>query len=364
MNRENQFTEVVQLIKQARSNAYKAINVELINCYWQVGEYISKQIAQATWGDKTVAELSEFIEKRHPDIKGFNRRGLYRMKQFYETYCQKSSIVSSTMTQFQSSDNQFDIIVPSTMTQLEITDIKNSILSKIGWTHHLVLISRPKTDEEREFYLRLCIQENYSVKELERQITSGVFERVMLGNQKLSSVLREFKPDISNHFKDKYVLEFLNLPVPHSENDLQKALIKEMKTFILELGKDFIFVGEEFRIQVGNSDFEIDLLFYHRGLQSLIAVELKTDKFKPEHLGQLNFYLEALDRDVKKEHEKPSIGILLCSEHDTEVVEYALNRSLSPAMVAAYQTQLPDKEILQQKMRHIVDNNTGTPEKP
>jgi RecB family endonuclease NucS len=151
----------------------------------------------------------------------------------------------------------------------------------------------------------------------------------------------------------------LDLPVSHTENDLQKALISQMKTFILELGKDFTFMGEEYRLQVGNTDFEIDLLFYHRGLQSLVAVELKTDKFKQEHLGQLNFYLEALDQDVKKDHENPSIEILLCKEHDMEVVKYALNRSLSPALVAAYQTQLPDKGILQEKLQQIIDGNTN-----
>ncbi|XP_014522105.1 uncharacterized protein LOC106778637 [Vigna radiata var. radiata] len=177
----------------------------------------------------------------------------------------------------------------------------------------------------------------------------------MIGNEKLSPLVREIYPDISNTFKDSYILDFLNLPDIHNESDLQRGLVSQLKNFILELGKDFIFIGEEYKLQVGNSDFYIDLLFYHRGLQCLVAFELKADKFKPEHLGQLNFYLEALDRDVKKPNENPSIGILLCKDKDNEVVEYALSRTLSPTTVAEYQTQLPDKKLLQKKLHDLFE---------
>ncbi|MDO5614954.1 MAG: PDDEXK nuclease domain-containing protein [Cruoricaptor ignavus] len=169
----------------------------------------------------------------------------------------------------------------------------------------------------------------------------------------------KIKTDITNTFKDSYIFEFLNLSEPHNESDLQKGLLKQMKNFILELGRDFIFIDEEYKVQVGNSDFYIDLLFYHRGLQCLVAFELKAEKFKPEHLGQINFYLEALDRDVKKTHENPSIGILLCKGKDSEVVEYALSRSLSPALVSDYQTQLPDKKLLQQKLHELFENSNA-----
>lgn len=197
-----------------------------------------------------------------------------------------------------------------------------------------------------------------SFRELDRQISASFFERTMIGNSKLSPAVRENNNDLSNTFKDSYVFEFLNLPDPHNESDLQRGLVKQMKNFILELGKDFLFIGEEYKLQVGNSDFYIDLLFYHRGLQCLVAFELKADKFKPDHLGQLNFYLEALDRDVKKPNENPSIGILLCKDKDSEVVEYALSRSLSPTMVSEYKTQLPDKKLLQQKLHELFDNET------
>jgi predicted nuclease of restriction endonuclease-like (RecB) superfamily len=354
LDKRQQFSEIVLMIRESHYNAAKAINTELINLYWNVGQYISKQLASATWGDKTVEELAAFIQKEYPDVKGFNRRGLYRMKQFYETYT-SMSFVSSSMTQIQNANKEPDKIVSSAMTQFAFQDVRDTILAKVSWTHHLALMSRIKTDEEREFYLQLSIKEKYTVKELERQINSGTFERVMIGNAKLSPIIREIHPDITNNFKDSYVLEFLGLPEPHDESDLQKGLIAKMRNFILELGKDFLFVGEEYRVQVGNSDFYIDLLFFHRGLQCLIAFELKADKFKPEHLGQLNFYLEALDRDVKKPNENPSIGVLLCKDKDTEVVEYALSRYLSPTMVSEYQTQLPDKKILQRKLHELFD---------
>jgi predicted nuclease of restriction endonuclease-like (RecB) superfamily len=323
---DNRFTDIIQLIKQSRTNAIKAVNAELINLYWNIGEHISKKIEQSEWGDSVVTELANFIQTQEPEIKGFSDKNIWRMKQFYETYKDFPKL--------------------------------STLLREISWSHNLAIFSRCKTVEEREFYLKLAKQENYSFRELERQISASLFERTMIGNSNLSTALRETNHDLSNTFKDSYVFEFLNLPDPHSESDLQRGLIRQMKSFILELGKDFLFIGEEYKLQVGNSDFYIDLLFYHRGIQCLVAFELKADKFKPDHLGQLNFYLEALDRDVKKPNENPSIGVLLCKDKDSEVVEYALSRSLSPTMVSEYKTQLPDKKLLQQKLHELFDNET------
>lgn len=323
---DNRFTDIIKLIKQSRTNAIKAVNAELINLYWKIGEYISKKIEQSEWGDSVVTELANFIQTQEPEIKGFSDKNIWRMKQFYETY------------------KDFPKLSP--------------LVREISWTNNLLIFSRCKTIEEMEFYLKLVKQESYSKRELDRQISASFFERTMIGNSKLSPAVRESNNDLSNTFKDSYVFEFLNLLDPHSESDLQRGLVRQMKNFILELGKDFLFIGEEYKLQVGNSDFYIDLLFYHRGLQCLVAFELKADKFKPDHLGQLNFYLEALDRDVRKPNENPSIGVLLCKDKDSEVVEYALSRSLSPTMVSEYKTQLPDKKLLQQKLHELFDNET------
>ena len=212
---------------------------------------------------------------------------------------------------------------------------------------------------ERRFYLALCQQEKYTSRELERQIDAASFERATLSPPKLSAALRVLQPAVGEVFKDRYVLEFLGLPEPHSESDLKRALVLHTKAFVLELGKDFLFVGEEFRLQAGNQDFFIDLLFYHRDLSALVAFELKVGQFKPEHMGQLNFYLEALDRDVKKPNENPSIGVLLCRDKDDEVVEYALSRNLSPALVAQYQLQLPDKKLIAARLHELLAMHEG-----
>jgi predicted nuclease of restriction endonuclease-like (RecB) superfamily len=321
---DKRFTDIIQLIKQSRTNAIRAVNAELINLYWNIGEYISKKIEQSEWGDSVVSELAKYLQTNEPEIKGFSDKNIWRMKQFYETYKDFPKL--------------------------------STLLREISWSHNLAIFSRCKSVEEREFYLKLAKQESYSFRELDRQISASLFERTMIGNSKLSTAVRESNRDLKISFKDSYVFEFLNLSEPHNEKDLQRGLVRQMKKFILELGKDFLFIGEEYKLQVGNSDFFIDLLFYHRGLQCLVAFELKADKFKPDHLGQLNFYLEALDRDIKKSNENPSIGVLLCKDKDTEVVEYALSRSLSPTMVSEYKTQLPDKKLLQQKLHELFDN--------
>ncbi|MBF00819.1 PDDEXK nuclease domain-containing protein [Flavobacterium coralii] len=351
---EDNFVEIVQIIKQSRLNAIKAVNAELINLYWNVGMYINSKIQYSDWGDKTVTDLALYLQKNNPELKGFGKRGLYKMIQFYETYPINHEFITYK-NNLKNSDNKEFAIVPSLMAQFEPVDIKGSLLTKISWTHHIVIFSRSKVEEERKFYIYQSIKEGYSVRELERQISASLFERNMLGQVNIKLPKTEQAHGFKQLFKDSYIFDFLNLPESHSESDLQKGLINRMKDFILELGRDFIFMGDEYKLEVGNSEFYIDLLFYHRGLQCLVAFELKAGKFKPEHIGQLNFYLEALDRDVKKEHENPSIGILLCKDKDNQVVEYALSRSLSPTMVAEYRTQLPDKELLQQKFSDIFE---------
>lgn len=321
MDLEQQFHEIIQLIRAAKYRALKSVNVELINLYWHVGEYISGKVEGAEWGTGVVSELALYLKRTQPDLKGFSDKSLWRMKQFYETY--------------------------------QGVEKLSTLLRELPWSSHLHILSKTRTLEEKEFYLRLAVKEKYSVRELERQIGAGFYERTMLPGAKVSPVVTQIHPDIFAVFKDTYVLDFLDLPHSHSEKELQQAIIQNLKHFILEFGKDFTFVGEEYRIQVGNNDYFIDLLFFNRDLRCLVALELKIDDFKPEYLGKLNFYLEALDRDVKKGHENPSVGVILCKSKDNEVVEYALSRTLSPALVAEYQTKLIDKKLLQQKFHEL-----------
>ena len=227
----------------------------------------------------------------------------------------------------------------------------SAVLREISWTNNLIIMSRVKTDDAKMFYIQLIQRYGYSSRELERQIDSMLYERTMLSEHRNEQVLTQ-KPEL-NVLRDSYVLEFLDVPVLHREKDLRKAIVANIRDFLLEFGKDFSFVAEEYRIQVGNKDFYIDLLFFNRALQCLVAIELKTTDFKPEHLGQLEFYLEALDRNVKIPGENPSVGLILCAGKDEMVVEYALSRSLSPALVADYQLHLPNKTLLMKKFREL-----------
>ena len=317
------FNKIVQLINDARQRAFIKVNEELINLYWNVGKIISEKVENANWGAGVVDELANFIKEYFPEIKGFNRRGLYRMKQFYETYHKIENV--------------------------------STLLTQIPWSSHLHLLSKTASIEEKKFYLHLAIKEKYSVREIERQIESGIYERFMLSNKKVSTLLSQIRPETKNTFKDIYTLDFLNLPEQHSEKDLRKAIIQNLKNFILEFGRDFTFVGEEFRIQVGNKDFFIDLLFFHRDLQCLAAFDLKITEFKPEYISKMDFYLEALDRDHKKEQENPSVGVILCKDKNDEIVEYSLSRTLSPTKVAEYKTKLIDKKLLHAKLHELAE---------
>ena len=328
------FAEVAKLIAAARQRAVQSVNTALIELYWQVGEYISRKIEAAEWGDGVVTQLADYLSRTQPGLSGFTRRNLFRMRQFYETY-QADKKVSPLVTQ-------------------------------LPWTHNLIILTQSKRPEEREFYLRMAIQERWGKRELEQQFRQALFERTVLHPPKLSTLLREQHPHADSHFKDAYMLEFLALPSEHSEADLHHSLLQNLGRFLTELGRDFCYIGSEYPVQVGGRDFALDLLFFHRGLNCLVAIELKVDRFEPEYLGKLGFYLEALDRDHRKPHENPAMGVLLCASKDSEVVEYALSRSLSPALVAEYQTQLPDKKLLAAKLHEFYalnapEQSTGKP---
>lgn len=315
------FQEIVGLIRSAQGRALQAVNAELVDLYWRVGEYLSRKLASAAWGEGVVDRLAQFIAAQHPEIKGFTRASLFRMRQFYDAYRSEPRVAA--------------------------------LLRQLSWTHNVFILGRCKRPEDREFYLRLAVQEQWTSRELSRQMNGALFEHAVLSPPKVSSLLRQMAPAAESLFKDTYLLDFLDLPEVHSELDLHRGLVANLRRFLLELGRDFCFVGEEYRVQVGGKDFRLDLLFYHRALQCLIAFELKVDEFFPEYLGKLEFCLEALDRDVRKPHERPSIGVLLCATKDNEVVEYALARSLSPALIAEYQTRLPDKALLQRKLHEF-----------
>jgi predicted nuclease of restriction endonuclease-like (RecB) superfamily len=318
VKKDSEFAEVLGIIRAGRAKAYKAVNVALIDTYWAVGAHLSSRVAEGGWGKRVVRELSDWLLRQAPDLKGFSASNLWRMKQFYDVYADQPKLAA--------------------------------LLRVLPWTHNLMILGQNKRPEEREFYLRLAVKAKWSSRELARQIKTATFERTVLSDKKLAALPRLLPQDATGVFKDSYLLDFLDLPQRHSEADLQISLLRNLRKFLMELGDGFAFVGEKVRVQVGNQDFELDLLFYHRDLQCLVAFELKAVRFEPEHLGKLAFYLEALDRDRKRPHENPSIGVLLCRSKNDEVVEYAMSRHLSPALVAQYETKMIPKAVLQQKL--------------
>ncbi|PNY79491.1 PDDEXK nuclease domain-containing protein [Deinococcus koreensis] len=312
------FSAVLTLIRQAQGQALRQVNRDLIELYWRVGEYLHHKTGAEGWGRGTVQQLATWLSAEHPDLRGFSASNLWRMEQFYRTYQGSPKLAP--------------------------------LVRELSWTHNLLIMGRTQGGQEREFYLQAAIQGRWSKRELERQMDGSLYERALTEPARLSPALVAQQPEAATVFRDSYLLDFLNLPAGHSEHDLQHGLVSHLKDFLLELGPDFAYMGEQYRLQVGTQDFFIDLLMYHRRLQALVAFELKVTAFSPAMMGQLDFYLEALDRDHRQPHENPSIGVLLCRGADSQVVEYALARSASPALVARYLTELPDKALLQAKL--------------
>lgn len=315
---EKEVKTIIKLIDAHREKAHRIINEELVSLYFEIGKYLSARIKSEKWGSKIITNIANNIKTIYPGIKGFDRSSLYLMTQFYEMY----------------SGNE----------------IVGPLVRQISWSNNVVILKRTKTIEEKEFYLKLCISNNYTKRELIRQIDSGYYQRFLLSKQDFTLKVENTK---TNFLLDYYSLEFLNLPNPYSEKDLRKAIVDNLKDFILEIGGCFTFIGEEYRVQVGNHDYFIDLLFYNRMYSCLVAFELKLGEFEPEYLSKMNFYLEALDRQEKRENENPSIGIILCSSEDEVVVEYSLARNNSPSLVATYETKLIDKKLLEEKITQL-----------
>ncbi len=315
------FAVIYNMIAEAKLEFWKQANKSIIELYFNIGKFISQRVNESKWGQKTIIQLAAYIKNKEPINKGFSDRSLWRMKQFYETYKDLPRLTAS--------------------------------LLKVTWSNHLHIMSKTKTIEEKEFYLQLAANNHYTEKSLAKIIDSGTYERTMIANTNLSTIMTEFPAETKGLFKSSYIFDFIDLPFDYKEHDLRKALINNLRNFLLEMGPNFSLIGEEYVVQVGMKDFKIDLLLHNRNLNALVAVELKTTEFEPEYLGKLQFYLEALDQDVKKPHENPSIGILICKTKNKEIVKYAINRSMSPAMVAEYETKLIDKKLLAKKLHEI-----------
>ncbi len=352
-------SEIKENIIKSRYKAASLANKEMLLLYYYTGYKLSQKIKSSKWGNGVVSNISKDLKKELPGLRGFSFRNLQNMKQFYEEYellqnlllpSQDQSFIIMQSSTAQLKENEFMQLMTAQINDedndLKIeTFIENSFL-KIGFTHHITLINKCKDINERVFYFQKTIENQWSITILEHHINSKLFQLTgkIINNFDRTLPVRLHK-HATNAFKSEYLLDFINLDEDDDERVLENEIVKNIKKFILSLGNDFSFIGNQYRVTVGEEEFFIDLLFFHRTLQSLIAFELKRGKFKAEYAGKINLYLSALDEYVKKEHENPSIGIILCKEKDDKVIEFAF-RDYNKAMgVAKLKTsrEIPDK---------------------
>lgn len=352
------FGYVFSLVENFRAATIRGINTNLLMCYWNIGAYISAKIHDAGWGDKVVKELADYLKLHNPKLRGFGKRNLYNMVKFYEVYhsneFQKiaASFEKSEFVQLSTAQITANPIVQFENAQLHVVP---SILTVTTFTNHVEILNRCGTYEERLFYILYSAQQRLKTEELRRCIVTQTFETLLSKEKKLSPAMLKAYPTAEFMLKDKAFLDFLKLPQKHNEHHLHAGLLEHMKEFILELGKDFIFMENEYPVQVGGSIKRIDMLFFHRALQCLVAIELKVVDFEPEFVSKMDMYLEALDRDVKRENENPSIGIILCPSVDKSMVEYTLSRSLSPTMIAEYKQKLIPVDVMKKSLQEYCE---------
>lgn len=321
---DNSFNELISMIEKRRMNAYLKINEEEIMLNFEVGEFIDKLIKNANYGDKVVDSISNHMKEKYPHMTGYDRRSLYRKVDFYNAY--------------KNNEKALELAI------------------KTSWSNNILILGNTKTEDERLFYLSLAVKEKYTKRELDRQIDSNYYGRYIsspdLALPSLTPTIDE--DDYPNtRILDIYSLEFLDLPNQYKEKDFKDAILANMKDFILEIGKDFTFIREEYKVHVGKQDFYIDLLFYNRTLSCLVAFELKVGPYKAEYASKMSLYLEALDREVKKDHENPSVGVILCTSKDKDVVEYSMSKSMSQTLVSEYTLKLIDKKLLENKLKEV-----------
>lgn len=358
---EQEFAHVDSIINSHTNSAIAKLNAEALQTYWEVGQFVSDCLHSSRWGEHAVAELADYLKRVNPQRKGYSKRNLYNMVQFYETY--SSEIFASTVEQLELTEfvqSQTAKIAARPIVQLPTAQIVSSeipaILCLTTFTNHMEILHRCKTLEESVFYMLYAAHQHLKVEELRRSIVNQTYSAIMSKEKMLSPSLLNQYPGVNYMLKDQVFVDFLNLKVPHSESQLQSSLVDHMRQFILELGKDdFIYIDKEYIVNVGNKKKRIDLMFYHRSLQCLVAVELKVVDFEAEFSSKMDMYLEALDRDYKKPHENPSLGIILCPSADRAEVEYSINRSMSPTMVAEYNRILVPREVAKQSLKEYCE---------
>jgi predicted nuclease of restriction endonuclease-like (RecB) superfamily len=306
--------EVQQRIRAAQYDALKAVNREMINLYWDIGKMIVTRQQNVNWGKSVVEQLAKDLQAEFPGISGFSTRNIWRMRDFYLTY------------------HSQEILPP--------------MVAEIGWTHNVVILEKCKDDLEREFYIKMTRKFGWTKNVLIHQIENQTYQKTLLNQTNFNkTVPTEIRNQLKLAVKDEYTFDFLELADEHSERQLEQAILTRVEPFLQEMGGLFAFIGSQYRLEVDDEEYFIDILLYHRRLKCLVAIELKIGKFLPEYVGKMQFYLSVLDNTVKLPDENPSIGIILCKSKQRTIVEYALKDSNKPIGVATYQivSQLPQE---------------------
>jgi predicted nuclease of restriction endonuclease-like (RecB) superfamily len=305
--------DVKERIRTAQYTALKAVNRELISLYWDIGKAIIERQEGETWGKSVVEQLAKDLRREFPEMTGFSARNIWYMRDFYLAYCENEKL--------------------------------QPMVAEIGWSHNLIIFEKCKDVLEREFYIRMTRKFGWTKRVLIHRIENKDYERTLLSQTNFNqTVSEEHKNQAKLAVKDEYLFDFLELGDEYSERQLETALIGKVEHFLREMGGMFAFVGSQFRLEVSDKEYFIDLLLYHRSLRCLVAIELKIGEFLPEYVGKMQFYLAVLNDKIRLPDENPSIGMILCRDKDKTIVEYALQQSVSPIGIAQYElvSKLPE----------------------
>jgi predicted nuclease of restriction endonuclease-like (RecB) superfamily len=366
MEANQHYTQLLQDLKfrisQSRYIAARLVNREQLMLYYYIGKLLNEKITEHNWGDKVLSQIATDLKEQMPSLRGFSARNLKNMRQFYTAY-ERDPIGQSLTAQLQIIDVQSDAIGQLLTAQLQgtqpaqdwsstATQNDNSFLSyffSVSFTHHLLLLNKCKTLEERLFYIQRVAEDYWSVSILEHHIQENLFMQIGKLRHNFDTTIEARDNNVAAElFKDKYLLNFLQLKDGDNESQIEHGIVSNITEFILKMGKGFAFIGNQFRLDVDGHEFSIDLLFYNRILRRLVAFEIKKDRFKPEYTGQLHFYLNVLDDKIKLQDELPSIGIILCKEKHDSIVQYSIRHMNTPMGVATFMNSCePPAEIQQ-----------------
>ena len=375
---ENEFEIVSNIIERHWNRAIGLANAESLMTYWAIGAFVSTRLKSAEWGSKTVEALSDYLKTRNPKRRGFGKRHIYNMVSLYDTYSSAAfqdvsyrlrldEFVQSPIAQsdepaiVHSANAQSGVgsIVQSPIAQIDDIGVKCApfpiFLSITSFTNHIRILDHNFSMEERVFYILYSAREKLNAKELVRAIAAQTYGMVMSKEKKMSRALKAAYPGADFLLKDKVFVDFLRLPEKHNEHRLHSGIVEHIKEFILAIGKDFLWMGNEYTIPIGGKRRRLDLLFYHRALRCLVDVELKAIPFEPEFVGKMDFYLSAIDHEIKREDENPTVGIILCPSAEQCDVRYALDRTMSPMMVAEYRRLLIPEEVMKKSLEEYCE---------